>query len=71
MLVKIHRKNVHAGKFPQVAVDQEYTEEANSHRELDRLRNEMQVLVEEERFEEAATTRDRIRELEEQIKGTS
>ena len=71
LLVKIHRKNVHAGKFPQVVVDEELSEEVHAHRELDRLRSELQVLIDEERFEEAATVRDRIRELEGQIEGTS
>jgi len=71
LLVKIHRKNVHSGKFPQAVVDEEFTEELRVYKELERLRNELQMLVEEERFEEAATTRDRIRELEAQIEGKS
>jgi protein arginine kinase activator len=71
LLVKIHRRNVHAGKFPQAVSGEEFTEEAHTHKELERLRSELQMLVDEERFEEAATTRDRIRELESQIEGTS
>lgn len=71
LLVKIHRKNVHSGKVPRSMPGEDLTQEVQAHKELDRLRRELQLLVEEERFEEAATTRDRIRELEAQLNSTS
>lgn len=71
LLIKIHRKNVHAGKVPHSEPSEDLTEEVQADQELERLRRELQLLVDEERFEEAATTRDRIREIEAENESTS
>ncbi len=71
LLTKIHRKSVHAGKVPHSEPSEDLTQDVQAHQELERLRRELQLLVKEERFEEAATTRDRIRTLETQLDSTS
>lgn len=81
LLEKIHGSNTHYGKVPnRINIFNVGTAEEdrtgndrtdNKLRELDRLRSRLQFLVDRERFEEAATVRDKIRELEAQIEGTS
>ncbi len=59
LLENLHNATQHRGKSPQHRVA------ALSHQaELTRLRQQLQLLVREERYEEAARVRDRIRELE-------
>ena len=74
LLEKIHGNNVHVGKLPGQVASAIYEEDIQAdetQQELGKLRSELQALVAEERFEEAATVRDRIREIEAQIEGTS
>jgi protein arginine kinase activator len=60
MLRNMHRGNAHTGKVPA-----RYAETRRRDRELAGLRSELEKAVAEERFEEAASLRDRIREAEE------
>ncbi|NLJ79013.1 MAG: hypothetical protein GX329_06600 [Tissierellia bacterium] len=62
LLNGIHGHNTHIGKVPKRA-----NQEIVKRREIDRLRNELDILVREEAFEKAAVLRDRIRELEGQL----
>ena len=71
LLEKIHGNNVHVGKTPLTVLEEEKKTRDPEEEELDKLRSELQVLVAEERFEEAAIVRDKIRELEARIEGTS
>lgn len=78
LLEKIHGSSVHTGKHPHNAevFDTEDLKVAENKKSLGEaklagLRRELQTLVAEERFEEAAGVRDRIRKLESQIEGTS
>mgnify|MGYP000850981477 CR=1 FL=1 len=56
---RVQGRTAHAGKIPISA-----GETARARRELDELRGKLQSAVREERFEEAAQLRDRIRGLE-------
>ena len=60
LLRKIHGSDKHVGKMP--FKDKETIEE---HEDMQRLKNELSVLVLAEEFEKAAVLRDRIREREE------
>lgn len=71
LLEKIHGNNLHLGKVPGNLVDVNDKPENQELKELDSLRSELQVLIAEERFEEAVTVRDRIREIEAKIEDTS
>jgi len=64
LLARIHGNSVHAGKIPK-----HMGENIRYKKEIEDLRNELQSLVAEERFEEAAEVRDRIRDLEAKLKG--
>ena len=66
LLERIHGSSVHTGKVPGKTLSRHRDREQHDDRfmELNRLRKELQSLVEQELFEEAATVRDRIRELE-------
>ena len=59
LLRRLHGNLIHQGKVP-VRTGQGL----RAKRELERLRRELQALVEAEEFEKAARVRDRIRELE-------
>ena len=63
LLEKIHGSTRHAGKAPpQAGAD------VPRRRELIELRRSLDRFVKEERYEDAARTRDRIRALEEELK---
>ena len=59
LMDSVHGETRHAGKIPRRA-----PRTATTQAELGQLRQRLQVLVEEEKYEEAARVRDRIRELE-------
>ncbi len=62
LLKRIQSSDQHTGKFPKRSGGR-----ISVRRELSKLRQEMQASVVEERFEEAAKLRDRIRYLEQQL----
>ncbi|MBO8129335.1 MAG: UvrB/UvrC motif-containing protein [Peptococcaceae bacterium] len=62
LLRRIHGTVRHTGKIPERTGGQ-----SKQRRELQRLKQELQAAVSQERFEEAAKLRDRIRELEKQM----
>lgn len=66
LLERIHGSNVHVGKSPGKAFSQktETAKDDNHLQEIDKLRKELQFLVDQELFEEAAKVRDRIKEME-------
>ncbi|NLO89051.1 MAG: hypothetical protein GX088_01755 [Clostridia bacterium] len=64
LLKRIHGHYAHTGKIPK-----QLGENIRYKRELESLRRELETLVAEERFEEAAVVRDRIRELERRVQG--
>ena len=59
---RIHGANQHQGKLPKRA-----GKSLRAQRELTSLRQEMQRLVQQEQFEEAAELRDRIKQLEQNL----
>lgn len=59
LMESVHGDTKHAGKIPRRA-----PRTATMQAELAQLRQRLQVLVDEEKYEEAARIRDRIRELE-------
>ncbi|MFD0961908.1 UvrB/UvrC motif-containing protein [Paenibacillus chungangensis] len=66
LLKRVHGSTVHSGKIPKRSGGQ-----IQRKREIEELRQDMQRHIENEEFEEAASLRDRIRELERQNLGTS
>jgi protein arginine kinase activator len=61
---RVHGTTQHAGKIPKRSGGR-----IQHKRELEQLKKEMQQLVEQEEFEQAAEMRDRIRELEKKVSG--
>ena len=59
LMESVHGDTKHAGKIPRRA-----PRTATTQAELAQLRQRLQVLIDEEKYEEAARIRDRIRELE-------
>ncbi|SES17353.1 UvrB/UvrC motif-containing protein [Salipaludibacillus aurantiacus] len=60
---RIHGGNsVHSGKIPK-----RKGKDLHVHREIENLKEKMKKLIEQEEFEKAAETRDRIRSLEESL----
>lgn len=66
LLRRIHGGAVHVGKVP-VRGGVTY----KNKQELVKLRSELQELIQDEKFEEAAVLRDRIRKLEKTVGGES
>lgn len=62
LLRKVHGSTSHAGKVPQRTGGI-----IKKRRELDELRSKLQGAIQQEKFEEAAVLRDKIRELEQQL----
>lgn len=62
MFRRIHGNTVHSGKIPKRSGGM-----IQHKREIEDLKRELHRRIEEEQFEEAATLRDRIRELERKI----
>lgn len=60
LLKRIHQSSEHTGKRPKRFKD----ERADLKREIERLREQLQIAVSREAYEEAARIRDRIRSLE-------
>ncbi len=73
LLERIHGSSVHSGKVAGSKSRQDAGNEKESGRiqEIERLRGELQSLVVQELFEEAAEVRDRIKELESSTGSTS
>lgn len=64
LLRRIHGSNNHTGKIPKRAgVDIKLNREISQHR------NEMQIAIKSEEFEKAAELRDKIKSLEQRIRG--
>jgi protein arginine kinase activator len=64
LLRRIHGSNNHIGKIPKRAgVD------IKLEREISQYRNEMQIAIKSEEFERAAELRDKIKSLEQKIRG--
>lgn len=59
VLKRIHGSSTHAGKFPE-----KIGGKVKVQREMKKLKSTLQKLVAEEKFEEAAEVRDKIKELE-------
>ncbi|MCE9563493.1 MAG: UvrB/UvrC motif-containing protein [Planctomycetes bacterium] len=59
LMESVHGDTKHAGKIPRRA-----PRTATTQAELAQLRHRLQTLIDEEKYEEAARTRDRIKELE-------
>ncbi|MBD2848200.1 UvrB/UvrC motif-containing protein [Paenibacillus sp. IB182496] len=59
---RVHGNTVHVGKIPKRSGG-----EIQDRRELDRLKQELHQRIEMEEFEDAASLRDRIRELERKL----
>jgi len=59
LMESVHGDTKHAGKIPRRA-----PRTATAQAELSQLRQRLQTLIDEEKYEEAARTRDRIKELE-------
>ena len=64
LLKRIHGNSIHKGKIPL-----NIGEHIRRKREIEQLKEDLQVLVIKERFEEAAVMRDKIRELEAKLNG--
>ena len=62
LLRRIHAGTAHSGKVPV-----RFRKKVQYRRELEELKAELQRKVQSEEFEEAATLRDRIRDLEQEI----
>lgn len=62
LLKRVHGSTVHSGKIPRRTGGQ-----IQCKREIEQLRRDMQMYIEQEEFEKAAVLRDRIRELERKI----
>lgn len=60
-LENIHGETKHCGKFPT-----RYGANKDIQKEIDLLRKQLQVVIEKEKYEEAASIRDKIRFLENQ-----
>lgn len=60
-LKKVHGSTAHVGKTPETAPSVEKTPKST----LEDLKNELSRLVAEEKYEQAAVVRDKIKELEE------
>jgi protein arginine kinase activator len=63
LLRKIHGTNLHQGKVPK-RTGQSFRVK----REIEKLKNDLQLLIQHEEFEKAATVRDKIKELEKEAK---
>lgn len=61
---RVHGTTEHAGKIPKRSGSR-----IQYRRELDQLKKELQQLIEQEEFEQAAELRDRIREIEKKVSG--
>lgn len=64
LLKRIHGRDEHRGKIPQKAGGR-----IRTRREIQDLRQSLQEAIQEERFEEAATLRDQIKDLERELEG--
>lgn len=62
LLKRVHGNTVHIGKVPKRAGKQYQVR-----RQIEQLKRELAVMIEQEEFESAAKLRDQIRELERQI----
>lgn len=62
LLKRVHSSTTHNGKIPKRSGS-----EIQCKREIEQLRRDMQTYIEQEEFENAATLRDRIRELERKL----
>ncbi len=62
LLRRIHGSSAHTGKVPA-----KFRERVNILRELDQLKEDIKMKVQNEEFEKAATLRDKIRAIEEEI----
>lgn len=62
LLKRVHGSTVHMGKIPKRSGGQ-----IQCKREIEQLRRDLQMQIEQEEFESAARLRDRIRELERKI----
>lgn len=63
LLESIHGETQHVGKFPPKVSDQ-----SRRQYELIRLRNELKAAVDDEQYEQAASLRDQIQSLENELK---
>lgn len=61
---KMHGKSVHTGKVPSSS-----SGKIQKKRLLEKYKDELKQLIEEQRFEEAAKVRDKIKELESKAQG--
>ena len=71
-LRKIHGKTKHIGKFVSYSEENEKSEDtgdkkeqASEKSELESLREQMKAAINEQRFEDAAVIRDKIKEIQE------
>ncbi|MFD2114986.1 UvrB/UvrC motif-containing protein [Paenibacillus yanchengensis] len=64
LLKRVHGNTTHSGKVPKRTGGR-----IQCKREIEQLRKEMQTYIQQEEFEQAASLRDRIRELERKING--
>ena len=68
---KIHGKTKHIGKFVSYSEDNEVKDSANEESvsqeksELESLQEQMKAAINEQRFEDAAVIRDKIKEIQE------
>jgi protein arginine kinase activator len=60
---KLHGRTKHVGKFVSYTEDAEETAENESVSEEEKLKAELKLAVQEQRFEDAAVIRDKINEL--------
>ncbi|GAA5495251.1 protein-arginine kinase activator protein [Rubritalea halochordaticola] len=66
MLSKMHRGTTHVGKVPEGMMDA-----LEKKQRLERLKQKLDEAIQSEKYEEAATLRDEIKELEEEAKPSS
>lgn len=64
ILSRVQGRTVHTGKVPHSAGQQ-----VRVQREMETLKRQLEAAVQEERFEDAARFRDRIRQLQTELKG--
>jgi len=68
ILRKIHGNTKHIGKTPaQVAISKPILKEISKKKEIESLRQALEEAVKEERYEDAAILRDKIRDLEKEL----
>ena len=61
-IVKIHGRTKHVGKNVTYTVDEE-PKAAEPENEVETLKNDLKQAIKEQRFEDAAVLRDKIKEL--------